>query len=91
MLMYGNGGEKIGLSYHTRSFSGSYQTAWEGFVTNLQRRYAQTSSDGVKYDIERYMRTAPCPVCGGKRLKKEALSVYVRREKHLGFVRNAGG
>ena len=77
MLMYGNGGEKIGLSYHTRSFSGSYQTAWEGFVTNLQRRYAQTSSDGVKYDIERYMRTAPCPVCGGKRLKREALSVYV--------------
>ena len=77
MLMYGNGGEKIDLSYHTRSFSGSYKTAWEGFVVNLQRRYAQTSSDGVKYDIERYMRTAPCTECGGKRLKKEALSVYV--------------
>lgn len=77
MLMYGNGGEKIDLSYHTRSFSGSYKTSWEGFVNNLQRRYAQTSSDGVKYDIERYMRTAPCPSCGGKRLKKEALSVYI--------------
>lgn len=77
MLMYGNGGEKIDLSYQTRSFSGSYKTTWEGFVVNLQRRYSQTSSDGVKYDIERYMRTAPCTVCGGKRLKKEALSVYL--------------
>ena len=77
ILMYGNGGEKIGLSYHTRSFSGSYKTSWEGFVPNLQRRYAQTSSDGVKYDIERYMRTAPCVTCNGKRLKKEALSVYI--------------
>ena len=77
MLMYGNGGEKIDLSYQTRSFSGSYKTSWEGFVVNLQRRYSQTSSDGVKYDIERYMRTAPCTVCGGKRLKKEALSVYL--------------
>ena len=77
MLMYGNGGEKIDLSYHTRSFSGSYKTAWEGFVTNLQRRYSQTSSDGVKYDIERYMRTAPCTACNGKRLKREALSVRV--------------
>ena len=77
MLMYGNGGEKIDLNYHTRSFSGSYKTSWEGFVVNLQRRYSQTSSDGVKYDIERYMRTAPCAACGGKRLKKEALSVYI--------------
>ena len=77
ILMYGNGGEKIDLSYHTRSFSGSYKTSWEGFVPNLQRRYAQTSSDGVKYDIERYMRTAPCVTCNGKRLKKEALSVCI--------------
>ena len=50
---------------------------WEGFVNNLQRRYNQTSSDGVKWDIERYMRTSDCPDCKGKRLKKEALAVTV--------------
>lgn len=77
MLMYGNGGEQIDLEYKTRTFSGSYKKSWEGFVNNLQRRYSQTSSDGVKYDIERYMRTAPCDGCKGKRLKKEALSVTV--------------
>ena len=65
------------MSYQTRTFSGSYKMAWEGFVNNLQRRYAQTSSDGVKYDIERYMRTMPCETCGGKRLKKEALAVTI--------------
>ncbi len=77
MLMYGNGGEQIDLSYNAYRFSGSYRTAWEGFVTNLQRRYNQTSSDSVKWDIERYMRTSDCPVCHGKRLKKEALAVTV--------------
>ena len=77
LLMYGNGGEKFDMSYSTRSFSGSYKMSWEGFVNNLQRRYAQTSSDGVKYDIERYMRTMPCDTCGGKRLKKEALAVTI--------------
>lgn len=46
MLMYGNGGEKIDLNYHTRSFSGSYKTSWEGFVVNLQRRYSQTPRTG---------------------------------------------
>ena len=77
MLMFGNGGEKIELEYNAYRFSGSYKTAWEGFATNLQRRYNQTSSDSVKWDIERYMRTFDCPACRGKRLKKEALAVTV--------------
>lgn len=77
MLMYGNDGEKIEMQYNAYHFSGSYEKSWEGFVTNLQRRYNQTSSDGVKLDIERYMRTSDCPVCRGKRLKKEALAVTV--------------
>ncbi len=77
LLMYGNGGEKIDLEYHTRAFHSTYKSVWEGFVNNLQRRYNQTSSDGVKWDIERYMRTTDCPACRGKRLKKEALAVTV--------------
>ena len=77
LLMYGNNGEKIDLDYRTRTYHSSYKSAWEGFVNNLQRRYNQTSSVGVKWDIERYMRTSDCPVCHGKRLKKEALAVTV--------------
>lgn len=75
LLMYGNGGEKIELDYHTKSFHSTYKSAWEGFVNNLQRRYTQTTSVSVKWDIERYMRTSDCPVCHGKRLKREALAV----------------
>lgn len=77
MLMYGNGGEKIDLAYNAYRFSGNYKTAWEGFAANLERRYNQTSSDSVKWDIERYMRTSECPCCKGRRLKKEALAVTV--------------
>ena len=77
LLMYGNGGEKIDLDYRSRTFHSSYKSAWEGFVNNLQRRYDQTGSVSVKWDIERYMRTSDCPVCHGKRLKKEALAVTV--------------
>ncbi len=75
LLMYGNGGEKIDLEYNTRTFRSTYMAPWEGFVCNLQRRYEQTQSTGVKMDIERYMRTSDCPACHGKRLKKEALAV----------------
>ncbi len=77
LLMYGNGGEKVDLVYETRSFRSAYKSAWEGFVNNLERRYGQTNSDGVRWDIERYMTTSDCPACRGKRLKKEALAVTV--------------
>ncbi len=77
ILLYGNGGEKIDMEYNAYRFSGSYKTAWEGFIPNLERRYGQTSSEGVKRDIERYMRKSHCPTCNGKRLKKEALAVTV--------------
>ena len=77
LLMYGSGDEKIEMEYNTRTYHSTYKAAWEGFVCNLQRRYEQTSSQSVKWDIERYMRTSPCPDCRGKRLKKEALAVTV--------------
>ena len=76
ILMYGSD-EKVSMAYQTRSFSGSFKKTWEGYVNNMQRRYGTTTSDSVKSDIERLMRNAPCDGCNGKRLKKEALSVYV--------------
>ena len=77
MLLYGNGGERIKMDYDTRTFSGSYETAWEGVIPNLERRYRETTSNYTKQEIERYMTVSPCNTCGGRRLKKEALAVKV--------------
>ncbi len=77
ILMYGAGNEKIPMKYDSYNFHGTYQITWEGFVNTLSRRYRNTESEGVKAEIEKYITDLPCPVCGGKRLKKEALSVYV--------------
>ena len=86
--MYGNGGEEIDLSYNTRSFSGSYKMKWEGFVNNLERRYKNTSSDGVKYDIERYMRTVDCPACAVAFEARGACG-HGGRQEHLRSVQYA--
>lgn len=69
--------ERIPMDYNSRSFRGQFMTKYEGIVNNLMRRYRETTSDGVKYEIERYMVSVPCKTCGGKRLKKEALAVTV--------------
>ncbi|NLZ24959.1 MAG: excinuclease ABC subunit UvrA, partial [Clostridiales bacterium] len=77
IIFYGNGGDKIKMRYDTSTFSGSYYAAYEGIANNLLRRYNETESDFVKAEISRYLKSVPCAECGGKRLKKEALSVTV--------------
>lgn len=77
LLLYGTHGEKVHMSYRTRTFSGNYYSAYEGVIPNLERRYRETTSDYTKSEIEKYMVSSPCACCNGKRLKKEALAVTV--------------
>ncbi len=55
----------------------TFKTEWRGVLKSLRKRYEETESEWVKGDLEQYMSTKPCPVCKGKRLKPEALSVKV--------------
>jgi excinuclease ABC subunit A len=57
------------------SFTGEYETSFEGIIPNLERRYLETDSDYVRKKIEGYMRVLKCPSCKGKRLKAEILAV----------------
>ena len=57
--------------------SSSYNGTFEGVIPNLQRRYAETSSDWARADIEAVMTQCVCPDCGGARLSTESLSVTV--------------
>ena len=54
-----------------------YTMAFEGLVTNLQRRYKETDSPQQRERIEEYMSFRPCPECGGARLKPEVLAVTI--------------
>jgi excinuclease ABC subunit A len=60
-------------SGHTRT----YNVNFEGVIPNLDRRYRQTDSDGIREEIEGYMSGRICPACRGARLKPEALAVTV--------------
>ncbi len=51
--------------------------SFEGVIKNLERRYAETTSDGARMDLEEYMSTRPCPKCNGARLKPESLAVKI--------------
>ncbi len=76
-VLYGTGGEKIRVDYEREHGSGTFNAPFEGIIANLERRYRETSSTGVKEELESYMSNTPCPDCRGQRLKRESLAVTV--------------
>ena len=77
MLMYGTRGEPLELQYETARGTGTLRQPFEGLVNSVERRYRETQSQSMREEYEQYMGEYPCPDCGGKRLKKEALAVTV--------------
>jgi excinuclease ABC subunit A len=77
LLLYGNGGEKLKVKYQREYGSGEVMMSFEGVVNNLERRYLETKSSYMRYEIENFMSSVPCPECKGARLKKESLAVTI--------------
>lgn len=55
----------------------AYRAPFEGLIPALERKYRETHSQDIRAEIERFMSQRPCPTCGGKRLRREALAVTV--------------
>ncbi|MGJ9423517.1 excinuclease ABC subunit UvrA [Aeromicrobium sp. CF3.5] len=60
----------------------SYYTAFEGAITYLERRHADTESDTSRERLEGFMRQVACPVCDGTRLKPVILAVQMNSETY---------
>ncbi len=74
VILNGTHGERIRITYNKgRS---SYEYPYEGLLAAMQRRYNETS-ESMRSEYEVYMTDIVCPVCGGKRLRPEALAVTV--------------
>lgn len=76
-ILYGTGDRKLTMKRTTSYGTGTYKNTFEGIITNLKRRYEETSSDWARSDIESVMTTCVCPDCGGSRLTPAIMSVTV--------------
>lgn len=53
---------------------------YEGVITNLERRYLETSSTWIREWLDNYMMEIECPMCHGARLKESILHVFVGKK-----------
>lgn len=79
LILYGTDGKEFRVDYIGRSGRKShFDTAFEGIIGNMERRYRDTNSDWIRWKFNQFMTLSPCPTCEGKRLRKEALAVTIR-------------
>ena len=77
VVLSGAPGKTLTYQYDSERWHGSYQSSWEGVLKHVERRYRETSSDGLREQLEEFMVEQPCPGCAGKRLRPESLAVHI--------------
>ena len=78
IVLYGTGEKQIQMTYkNSNGNEFKFSRAFEGVITNLERRYRETNSEWIREKISEFMSDRPCPSCGGKRLNPAALAVTV--------------
>ncbi|MCX8117104.1 MAG: excinuclease ABC subunit UvrA [Desulfobacterota bacterium] len=75
LLLYGSEGEKVSFKAEGRRGRDHFREIFEGVIPQLERRLKEDGDDGA--DFESFMSLIPCPECGGRRLKREVLSIRV--------------
>ncbi|MCR6672812.1 excinuclease ABC subunit UvrA [Devosia ginsengisoli] len=76
-VLYGTDKTKIDFVYDDGLRQYKTTKVFEGVIGNLERRYKETESAGMREEIEKYMSAKPCVACGGYRLKPESLAVKI--------------
>jgi excinuclease ABC subunit A len=78
VLLQGSGSEEIEFRYFdSRGRMVKRRHRFEGVIPNLERRYRETDSMGVREELARYLGNQVCPACGGARLTRAARHVFV--------------
>lgn len=75
IVLYGSGTDVIKMTHESEAGNFSYEKPFEGIITNLERRFAETTSEGTKREISQYMYEVPCKRCKGKRFSEATLAV----------------
>ena len=85
VVLFGSGEDEITFTYDDGVRHYSTTKPFEGVITNIERRWRETETSWVREELSRFQSNHPCKVCGGYRLKPQALAVKIAG-LHIGQV-----
>ena len=78
VILHGSGRQQIDFSYaNDRGDIIHRRHRFEGVLPNMERRFHETESSMVRENLQKYLRVAECPDCGGTRLRQESRHVFI--------------
>lgn len=80
IILYGLPGKKLEEKINDMGGVGRTSFSFEGVIPLLEKKYREAKSDYLRSEIEKYMICETCPLCRGKRIKKEYLSVLIHNK-----------
>ncbi|RAZ77977.1 hypothetical protein DK853_43605, partial [Klebsiella oxytoca] len=60
VIIHGTGGHSVKVTYKGQRGEGVYDVQFEGLIKNVERRYRETGSEGIKREYEEFMQVTPC-------------------------------
>ena len=75
LLLFGSKGALLRIKHKTGRRTRRRDRPFEGIIPALAARHANTQSEDLRAELERYMNALPCDGCGGGRLRPESLAV----------------
>jgi len=86
IILHGSQGNSFQVDLGLRNGK-LYFLEFEGLIPLLNRTYQQTTTDKLRKWAEKFMSKVLCPVCEGKRLKKES-QWFIVAEKNISELTN---
>jgi excinuclease ABC subunit A len=77
VILYGTSSERVRVPMRGSWGSGSFRVRYEGALTSMMRRMRETQSEEMRQYYQRFLSNLPCSMCGGKRVRPEALGVRI--------------
>ena len=89
-ILQGSATERIDFSYvNERGDTIQRRHRFEGVIPNMERRYKETDSAMVRENLQKYLRSAPCPSCSGSRLREASRHVFINGTNLPGVTHRA--
>lgn len=78
ILFYGTKGKRFQVTWTSKNGHADFNYKFTGIIPTIEKRFKETVSENMKKYYLKFISETECPVCHGKKLRKESLAVKIK-------------
>ncbi len=77
LVLEGSGDREFTVRMAGKRWKSDFLMKWEGLVSRIERRWREAQGEVTRKQLAKWMSEQECRGCGGRRLRRESLSVRI--------------